>query len=310
MSALNKGVTARVAAAEYLAAIAAARLAGVKPYLSSGLDSVDAKFPAWLHNGHLVTLAGRPGQGKTALAQQIAEHVARDGKKSVFFFSLEMPAGELVARSVTRTGRVDATALKLDTLTPDQELVRDRAVARFAGLPLTIFTCRQIDAILKAVADGVKDLAAAGAPPLGLIVVDYLQKIEGKGADLKTIVSANTAALKQLAVAQGVPMLALAQLNRNATGRSDPRPIQSDLKESGTIEAESDLVLYVYREDEAKPEADIGTLKVRHIPDGVQTVNFDGKYITFGDKQPSSGQLSLVESDSTSRRTPRGQRAL
>src|SRR5450830_206116 len=297
MSAAVKGVTARVASAEYLAAIAAARAAGMKPYLSSGLDSVDAAFPAWLHNGHLVTLAGRPGQGKTALAQQIAEHVASAAGKSVFFFSLEMPSGELVARSVTRTGRLDATALTLDELTPEQEGVRDRAVARFAKLPLTIFSCRQLGEIVKAVADGVKELAAAGAPPLGLIVVDYIQKVEGRGADLKTIVSATTAALKQVAVAQSVPVLALAQLNRNATGRSDPRPIQSDLKESGTIEQDSDLVLYVYREDESKPTADVGTLKVRHIPDNVKTVLFDGKFITFGDLKANSGQMPLGEAN-------------
>lgn len=290
----SKRITARVAGTNYLAGIAAARLAGVKPYFTSGLASIDAKFPAWLHNGHLITLAGRPGSGKTALSQQIAEHVASEGK-SVFFFSLEMLDAELVERAVARTGRIDAGKLKIDELTPEEEVRRDREVARFSVLPFSVYReCRTLDAILKAVSVGIKELAISGEPALGLIVVDYVQKVEGRGIDMRTVVAATTAAFKILAVELDIPVLQLAQLNRNAAGRTNPRPVQTDLKDCGNIESDSDLVLYVYREDEAGPTAEVGTLKVRHVKAGVLTLSFDGNYVTFGDIPQSGGQLALV----------------
>jgi replicative DNA helicase len=292
--ACSKRIPARVAGANYLAAIAASRLAGVKPYHTSGLATVDAKFPGWLHNGHLITLAGRPGAGKTALSQQIGEHVAGKGK-SVFFFSLEMPDGELVGRSVARIGRVDAGKLKVDELTPDEEARRGHAVAEFCALPLSVYTeCRTLEDILKAVVAGVKELAATGAPKLGLIVVDYVQKVEGKGLDLRAVVAGTTAAFKRLAVELDIPVLQLAQLNRNAAGRNSPRPIQSDLKDCGNIESDSDLVLYVHREDEKSSAVEVGTLKVRHVAPGLLPMVFDGQYITFKDVPQTLGQLALV----------------
>jgi len=291
---VSKRITARVAGENYLAGIAAARRAGVKPYLNSGLDSLDAKYPGWLHNGHLITLAGRPGAGKTALSQQISEHVAGEGK-SVFFFSLEMPDTELVERAASRTGRIDAGKLKIDELTPEEEVRRDRAVARFSTLPLSVYTqCRTLDAILKAVADGVKELATIGEPELGLVVVDYVQKVEGKGIDVRAVVAATTAAFKRLAVELDIPIFQLAQLNRNAAGRTNPRPVQTDLKDCGNIESDSDLVLYVHREDETRPEAEVGTLKVRHVKAGVMTIGFDGNFVSFRDMPQAGGQLSLV----------------
>ena len=292
--ACSKRIPARVAGANYLAAIAASRLAGVKPYHTSGLASIDAKFPGWLHNGHLITLAGRPGAGKTALSQQIGEHVAGEGK-SVFFFSLEMPETELVERAAARTGRIDAGKLKIDELTPEEEVRRDRAVARFSTLPLSVYTqCRSLDSILKAVADGVKELTITGEPELGLIIVDYVQKVEGKGIDVRAVVAATTAAFKQLAVELDIPIFQLAQLNRNAAGRANPRPVQTDLKDCGNIESDSDLVLYVHREDETGPEAEVGTLKVRHVKAGVMTLGFDGNYVAFRDMPQAGGQLALV----------------
>jgi replicative DNA helicase len=301
-----------VAGANYLAGIAASRLAGVKRYHTSGLTSVDAKFPGWLHNGHLITLAGRPGAGKTALSQQIGEHFAGEGK-SVFFFSLEMPDAELVARSVARTGRVDAVKLKMDELSPDEEARCGRAVSEFCALPLSVYTeCRTLDDILKAVEAGVKELAATAAPMLGLIVVDYVQKVEGKGVDLRAIVAATTAAFKRLAVELHIPVLQLAQLNRNASGRNSARPIQSDLKDCGNIESDSDLVLYVHREDETSAAVELGTLKVRHVAPGLLPLIFDGRYITFKDVLMATGQLPLVGSGAVKAGpvAVRGQRAI
>jgi replicative DNA helicase len=308
----SKGTTARQAVADYLAAIESARLAGIKPFYASGLPSLDAKFPGWLHNKHLITLAGRPGAGKTALSLQIGEHIAAEGK-SVFFFSLDMPAGELVERTVARTGSIDAGKLKVDELTADEETRRYLAASKFANLPITIYTdCYSLKEILSAVAAGVKALAAAGAPTLGLVVVDYVQKVEGEGADLRSVVAATSGAFKKLAMTLDIPVVQLAQLNRNGAGRTNPRPIQSDLKDCGNIEQDSDLVLYVHREDETSPEVEIGTLKVRHTQAGNMRLAFDGKHVTFRDMNPS-GQLSLVGMAGAGKAGPvaiRGHRAI
>lgn len=286
------------------------RVSGTRRYLSCGITSLDSKFPAWLRQGHLITLAGRPGAGKTNLAQQISEHVAQHERLTVFFFSLEMPAVELLERSVSRRAMVSISSLVTnDGLTAAEAVEIERAITAFDALSLLVWTdCYQQDSILAAIKVAAGNLAILGKPPLGLVVVDYVQKVTGSSDDAVVVISKTTGMLKRLAVELDIPVLALAQLNRQAAGRTESRPVQTDLKGSGSIEQDSDLALYIYREDELSGLAEVGTLKVRHIAAGRLTLRFDGEHSTFSDmdvvgsSDPKVLHLPVVGAKSTSRK--------
>ena len=308
VNALHGGQTTGAVIARFRQA-QADKVSGIRRYLSSGISSLDTKFPAWLRQGHLITLAGRPGAGKTNLAQQISEYVAQHEGRSVFFFSLEMPAIELLERSVSRRAMISISRLVTnDGLTAAEDLEIERAIKEFDALSLLVWTdCYQQDSILAAIKVAAGNLAILGKPPLGLVVVDYVQKVTGASDDAVFVISMTTGMLKRLAVELDIPVLALAQLNRQAAGRTESRPLQTDLKGSGSIEQDSDLALYIYRECELNGLAEVGTLKVRHIAAGRLTLRFDGEHSTFSDMGVAGSssakvpQLSVVGAKFTSR---------
>jgi replicative DNA helicase len=263
---------------------------GEKHYISSPFCDLDAIDPSWLHEGHLIVAAGRPGMGKTAFAQQVAEHSATD--RTTIFYTLEMSGWEVTQRSICRRAGIPLYKLK-DSSRLEQE---DWKKIAAAGGELTATHMLVDDAsfdvnslCLKTKAAGAA-LEARGMPPLGLVVVDYLQLVSaGKRSNNRAEdVGAVSRGLKLLARDLSVPVFALSQLNRNLEGRVDKRPLMADLRESGAIEQDADLVLFIYRDEvynDSSPDKGVAELiigKNRHGATGVAKVAWLPERVAFG----------------------------
>jgi replicative DNA helicase len=231
--------------------------------LTTGLETVNAKTGG-LHNSDLVILAGRPGMGKTSLATNIAFNTARrylrdleDGiaaEKSagapVAFFSLEMSADQLATRILAENSGISSEALRMGKISQNDFRNLARAAAELETLPLYIDDTPGLTiAALRTRARRMKRQRG-----IGLVVVDYLQLLQGTGKsggndNRVQEISEISRGLKTLAKELGVPVLALSQLSRQVEQREDKRPQLSDLRESGSIEQDADMVWFVYREE-------------------------------------------------------------
>ena len=231
--------------------------------LTTGINAINTKTGG-LHNSDLVILAGRPGMGKTSLAtniafntarkyvEELAEGVAEDKRSGapVAFFSLEMSADQLATRILAEQSEVSSEALRMGKISKDEFRNLARASAALHDLPLFIDDTPGLTiAALRTRARRMKRQRQ-----IGLIVVDYLQLLQGSGkagGDQNRVqeISEISRGLKTLAKELHVPVLALSQLSRQVENREDKRPQLSDLRESGSIEQDADIVLFVYRED-------------------------------------------------------------
>jgi len=226
---------------------------------TTGISSIDQKT-AGLHNSDLVILAGRPGMGKTALATNIAfncaeEHLnwQRDGGDHNYgapaaFFSLEMSADQLATRILAEQAEISSEALRNGKMSRDDFQKLSFASQRLAELPLYIDDTPALTiAALRTRARRLKR-----RHDIGLIVVDYLQLLQGSGRandNRVNEISEISRGLKTLAKELSVPVIALSQLSRAVEQREDKRPMLSDLRESGSIEQDADMVWFVYRDD-------------------------------------------------------------
>ena len=252
--------------------------------LSTGFVDLD-KATTGLHPGNLVVLAGRPAMGKTTLGVNIAENVAINGGTALVF-SLEMPAEDLVERSVARAGGINTMALREAKLTEDDYARLSAALSKLNGTNL------MIDA----------DPATATVPQirrkairikrerrLSLIVIDYLQLMRGEGGNRNEEIGGITRGLKLLARELDVPIILLSQLNRGVEERTEKRPMMSDLRESGAIEQDADVILMAYRDVYYNPTsnlkcfAEIIIRKQRMGPTGTVPLIFQGEYSRFLD---------------------------
>lgn len=252
--------------------------------LASGLVDLDVSTAGW-QPGDLVILAGRPGMGKTAASLGFAAHAAVELGKPVAIFSLEMSTASLTQRLLSMRSGVPHDRFRTGRfLDIDWPRLRD-AAARIAAAPMRIDD---------APAPTVTDLRARARRlkqrmgGLALIVVDYLQllRVSGKHGSREEAVAEMSRGLKALARELDVPVLALAQLNRTLEGRKDRRPILSDLRESGALEQDADVVLFVYREEMHDKTAPKGTAEVivakqRNGPTGTVECAFDGTLMRF-----------------------------
>jgi replicative DNA helicase len=230
--------------------------------LTTGLDTVNAKTGG-LHSSDLIILAGRPGMGKTALGTNIAFNTARrylqdmdDGiapEKSagapVAFFSLEMSADQLATRILAEQSGISSEALRMGKISQQDFRNLARAAGELETLPLFIDDTPGLTiAALRTRARRMKRQRG-----IGLVLVDYLQLLQGtgrNGTDNRVQeISEISRGLKTLAKELGVPVLALSQLSRAVEQREDKRPQLSDLRESGSIEQDADIVLFIYREE-------------------------------------------------------------
>jgi replicative DNA helicase len=220
--------------------------------LSTGFVDLDLQLTGF-HPGELLILAARPGVGKTSLAMNVAMHVALKEERPVGIFSLEMPADQLLMRLLASAARVDMKKLRGGRLTPhDEEKFQEVAGALF-NAPLFIDDTGALSPFdLRAKARRLKQRNQS----LGLLVVDYLQLMHQKGKveSRQLEVSEISRSLKALAKELDVPILALSQLNRKVEERKGGRPMLSDLRESGAIEQDADVVMFIHRDDGADDE--------------------------------------------------------
>jgi replicative DNA helicase len=209
------------------------------------LDRLTAGFQA----GDLVVLAARPSMGKTALAINIAEHVALNEGLPVAVFSMEMGAAQLAVRVVGSIGRIDQSHLRTGKLTDDEWPRLSEAIERLRNVSLHIDESAGLNsAQLRANARRL----ARKCGKLGLIVVDYLQLMSGTDSDGEnraTELGEISRGLKTLAKELQCPVIALSQLNRSVESRPDKRPMMSDLRESGAIEQDADIIMFIYRDE-------------------------------------------------------------
>ncbi len=266
-----------------------ALLDGVTHHMASPFIDLDRKIPAWLHEGHLVVVAGRPAMGKSVFGQMIGEHVAEQGKTSILF-TLEMSNYEITERSISRRSGVSIPRLKVvESLGKQDWQVICAAIAEFEKIPFLVDDASfDVDSLVHKAKAAAAGLVKAGLPPLGCIVVDYIQLVGGKGANRNLEITQVTGALKRMAKELSVPVIALSQLNRAVEGRSDKRPTLSDLRESGAIEQDADLVLFLYRDEYYTKEAckepgvaEVISAKNRHGATGVAKLAFLGERVMF-----------------------------
>jgi len=240
-----------------------------------------------LQPGDLIIIAGRPSMGKTALALNMAEHVAVENKLPVAVFSMEMSGAQLAMRMLGSIGRLDQHKLRTGRLSDDDWNRLTNAVGKLHDAPILVDESGALNALeLRARARRLHRQYGA----LGLIVVDYLQLMQAtsEGENRATEISEISRSLKALAKELKVPVVALSQLSRAVEQRTGPkRPIMSDLRESGAIEQDADLILAIYREEVYTPDtpekgvAEIIILKQRNGPIGTVKLTFLGEYTRF-----------------------------
>ena len=213
--------------------------------LSTGFVGLD-KITTGLHEGNLTILAARPAMGKTALALNIAKHVATKERKPSVIFSLEMGAEELIERMVASEGMVPAYHLKTGNLSPDEWRRLVQAQNNLYDAPIFVDDTAGIR--ISDIRSKARKLSQEMGG-LGIIIIDYLQLITGaKGENRQQIVSEISRELKILAKDLRVSVIALSQLSRSVEQRQDKRPMLSDLRESGSIEQDADIVAFLYRD--------------------------------------------------------------
>jgi replicative DNA helicase len=255
--------------------------------IATGFTDLD-RMTSGLQPGDLVIIAGRPSMGKTALALNIAEHVALSEKMPAAIFSMEMSGPQLVMRMLGSLGRLDQHKMRTGALNDDDWQKLTTSVGKLNEAPIFIDESGMLNPTeLRGRARRLH--RQQGGPGLGLIVVDYLQLMEtGNSMENRaTEVAEISRALKAVAKELNVPVVALSQLNRGLEQRPNKRPVMSDLRESGAIEQDADLILFIYRDEVYNTESpDKGTAEIiigkqRNGPIGTVKLTFLGQYTRF-----------------------------
>ena len=254
--------------------------------LPTGYTEFDM-MTAGLQPTDLVILAARPAMGKTTFALNIAEYAAIKSKKAVAVFSMEMSAGQLAMRLISSVGRINATRLRTGQL-EDEDWSRVTSAIRILKDQAKVFiddTPGLSPDVLRSKARRLKR-----EHDLGLIVIDYLQlmSVPGNNENRATEISEISRSLKGLAKELNVPVIALSQLNRSLETRTDKRPVMADLRESGAIEQDADMIVFIYRDEyynkENSPDKGLAEIiigKQRNGPTGAVKLKFFGEYTRF-----------------------------
>lgn len=257
---------------------------------STGFTDFD-QITTGLHEDNLIIIAARPAMGKTAFALNIAQNVAKNSDKAVAIFSLEMGAESLVERMLSAEGLIPSYHVRTGNLTESEWRRMISAQERLARGKIFIDDTAGVK--ISEIRSKAKRLAQEN-DGLGLIVIDYLQLIEGRGRENRQQeVSEISRQLKILAKELKVPVIALSQLSRGVDQRNNKRPILSDLRESGSIEQDADIVAFLYREayykrDEQEEPDNVTELileKNRHGSLGTVQLFFLKKYAKFSNKE-------------------------
>ncbi len=260
--------------------------------LASGFKDLD-RITGGFQPANLVIIAARPSMGKSAFALEIANHVSVEKQTPCAFFSLEMSKQEVAQRLICSRGKVDATHIRTGKLTRDDWPRVAQACGQLESAPLYVDDTPALSLLeLRARAQTLK----RREPNLGLVVVDYLQLMTTGRSEESRLqeVSSISRGLKEIAKDLDLPVVALSQLNRSPEQRHDKRPMLSDLRESGSIEQDADLVMFLYREeyydrddaeDSKKGVAEVIVAKHRNGPIGNFDVAFISRYAKFASLQ-------------------------
>ena len=254
--------------------------------LKTGFRDLDKKT-AGFQSGDLIIIGARPAMGKTTFAQNLAYNIASINNKGVLFFSMEMAANEIIDRMVSDVSGVDNWKMRTGNLSNDEFAKIGDALGEMDEIPIFIDDTSSMT-ILEL---RNKARRAMHDHDIGIIIIDYLQLLSGSdryAGNRVQEVTEISRGLKILARELKIPVIALAQLSRNVTGRDDPRPVLSDLRESGSIEQDADLVMFLHRVDYyKKPEEEDTNItellikKHRHGAIGTIELYFDGARSRF-----------------------------
>lgn len=253
--------------------------------LLSGFPLLDEKTGGFQHSD-LVVIAARPSLGKTSLAVNISENIAIKENKSIAFFSLEMSKEQLVERMLCSHAKVDMQRLKTGYLRDEDWTRLTEAYGALYEAPIYIDDSPDVSLVdIRAKSRRLKI-----ETNIDIIIIDYLQlaRMETRVENRVVEISLITRGLKNLARELGIPIIVLSQLSRAVDRRDDKRPILSDLRESGSIEQDADVVMFLHRPDENnRNEIELTVAKQRNGPTGVVKLEFESKYTKFYE---SSGQ--------------------
>ncbi len=258
--------------------------------IATGYDDLDDKT-AGMQRGDLIVVAGRPSMGKTAFSMNLAQNAAihSQNKRIVAVFSLEMSSQQIAMRMLAVEARVDMNHLRTGRFTADDWRGLATASGDLAEAEIYIDDTPAISVLeVRAKCRRLK----RDAKGLDLVLIDYLQLMSGKAAERKDLeISEITRSLKGLAKELDVPVIILSQLNRSLEQRADKRPMMSDLRESGAIEQDADVIMFIYRDEvyHKKPEneglAEIIIAKQRNGSTGTVPLAFIGKFTRFENLQ-------------------------
>ena len=268
--------------------------------IPTGFNKLD-ELTTGLHGGELVVVAGRPSMGKTTLSMNIVENAVMTKGSAAAIFSLEMPSVQIATRMLSSLSRINSRKLRTgqlqqsdwNKLTGTMMMLQDKPIHIDDTPGMTVLDMRS----------KARRLATQYENGLGLIVVDYLQLMQGDGNSENRVgeISSITRGLKGLAIELDVPVVVLSQLNRGLEQRPDKRPIMSDLRESGAIEQDADLILFVYRDEvyhkdqeDNKGKAEVFIGKQRNGPLGTVMLKFLGEYTRFENFSAHDGSVSIT----------------
>ena len=256
--------------------------------IETGFKDFD-RLTAGLQNSDLILVAGRPSMGKTAFALNIAQYAAVEGRVPTAIFSLEMSKEQLGNRMLSSQALVDSSKLRVGNLTPEEFDSIAMAMGTLSAAPIEIYDTPGINPI--SMREKCRKLKMEKG--LGLIVIDYLQLMEGTGnrneSDQQRV-SYISRSLKGIARELNVPVIALSQLSRGPEGRQDHRPMMSDLRESGAIEQDADVVCLLFREEyykkddpEVKNKGEVIVAKNRNGSTDTVKLVWQGQFTKFQD---------------------------
>ncbi|CUR46758.1 Replicative DNA helicase [Alloalcanivorax xenomutans] len=258
--------------------------------VTTGFEEMD-KMTAGLQPSDMVVVAGRPSMGKTTFAMNLCENVAIKAGKPVLVFSMEMPADAIVMRMLSSLGRINQGAIRSGRLEQDDWPRITSAIQMLSEQKFFIDDTAALSPLeMRARA---RRVARECGGEIGLIMVDYLQLMQVPGADNRVNeISEISRNLKGLAKEMNCPVIALSQLNRSLEQRPNKRPVMSDLRESGAIEQDADLIVFLYRDEvynKDTPEKGIAEIiigKHRNGPIGTVRLAFRGEFTRFDDLAP------------------------
>ena len=218
----------------------------------TGFPSVDRRVNGGLDEGWVIILAGRPGMGKTSLALEISLNFAHDGVPSLVC-SQEMQSGQLLDRAIAIEGRLELSKVIAGEMTEDEHEKFQFGLSRIADIPL--FIDEQGALRIEDVRRKARQVQRETGGRLGLVVIDFLQLMVADGENRTREMTAITGALKALAKELRCPIIALSQLNRSVENRPNKRPVMADLRESGSIEQDADVIWALYRDEQYNPDS-------------------------------------------------------